>query len=55
MLGRAIHRAAPDGGIRRRAEELGEMIGAERGVVRAVKIIDERMGSPTTRYSPRNS
>jgi hypothetical protein len=43
MLGRAIHRAITDGGVRRRAEELGEMIQAERGVVCAVKIIDERM------------
>jgi hypothetical protein len=44
MLGRAIHRAVTDGGVRRLAEELGEMIRAERGVVCAVKIIDERMG-----------
>jgi sterol 3beta-glucosyltransferase len=43
-LGRAIHRAVTDGGVRRRAEELGEMIRAERGVARAVKIIDERIG-----------
>jgi hypothetical protein len=44
MLGRAIHRAVTDGGVRRHAEELGEMIRAELGVVRAVKIIDERIG-----------
>ena len=44
MLGRAIHRAVTDGGVRQRAEELGEMIRTERGVVRAVKIIDERIG-----------
>jgi UDP:flavonoid glycosyltransferase YjiC (YdhE family) len=44
MLGRAIQRAVTDGGLRRRAEELGEMIRAERGVMRAVEIIEERMG-----------
>jgi UDP:flavonoid glycosyltransferase YjiC (YdhE family) len=43
MLGRAIHRAVTDGGVRRRAENLGEMIRAERGVARAVKIIEERI------------
>nr|MDQ5827553.1 glycosyltransferase [Chloroflexota bacterium] len=43
MLGRAIHRAVTHGGVRRRAEELGEMIRAERGVARAVKIIEERI------------
>jgi sterol 3beta-glucosyltransferase len=44
MLGRAIHGAVTDGAIHRRAEELGQMIRAERGVVRAVEIIEERMG-----------
>jgi sterol 3beta-glucosyltransferase len=44
MLGRAIHRTVTNGGVRRRVEELGEMIRAERGVVRAVKIIEERRG-----------
>jgi sterol 3beta-glucosyltransferase len=44
MLGRAIQKAVTDGGVRRRAEELGEMIRTERGVVRAVEIIDEGMG-----------
>jgi sterol 3beta-glucosyltransferase len=51
MLGRAIHRAVTDGGVRRRAEELGEMIRAERGVVCAVKIIDERMGRNKPAYN----
>jgi sterol 3beta-glucosyltransferase len=51
MLGRAIHRAVTDGGVRRRAEELGEMIRAERGVVRAVKIIEERMGRSKPAYN----
>jgi sterol 3beta-glucosyltransferase len=51
MLGRAIHRAVTDGRVRRRAEELGEMIRAERGVVRAVKIIDERMGRNKPAYN----
>jgi sterol 3beta-glucosyltransferase len=44
MLGRAIHRAVTDGGVRRRAEELGQMIRAERGVARAVEIIPGRPG-----------
>ncbi len=44
MLGRAIHRAVTDGGVRRRAEELGRMIRAERGVARAVEIIPGRPG-----------
>src|ERR671910_1474895 len=44
MLGRTIHRTVTDGATRRRAEELGQMIRAERGVVRAVKIIEERIG-----------
>ena len=43
MLGRAIHRAVTDGGVRRRAENVGEKIRAERGVARAVKIIEERI------------
>jgi sterol 3beta-glucosyltransferase len=51
MLGRAIHRAVTDGGVRRRAEKLGEMIRAERGVVRAVKIIEERMGRSKPAYN----
>jgi sterol 3beta-glucosyltransferase len=43
-LGRTIHRTVTDGATRRGAEELGQMIRAERGVVRAVKIIEERIG-----------
>jgi sterol 3beta-glucosyltransferase len=51
MLGREIHRAVTDGAIRRRAEELGQMIRAERGVVRAVEIIEESMGRSKPAYN----
>jgi len=40
-LARAIHSVATDGAVRRRAEELGEKIRAEKGVARAVEIIEE--------------
>ena len=42
-LGRTIHKTVTDGATRRRAG-MGQMIRAERGVVRAVKIIEERIG-----------
>lgn len=42
-LAGALHSLATDGGMRRRAEELGEKIQAERGVARAVGIIEEKL------------
>lgn len=42
-LSHAICITATDGGMRRRAADLGERIRAENGVVRAVKIIDDAL------------
>jgi sterol 3beta-glucosyltransferase len=47
-LARAVRTVTSDDGMRRRAEKLGEKIRAERGVARAVEIIEEQLEVPNS-------
>jgi sterol 3beta-glucosyltransferase len=47
-LARVVRTVTSDDGMRRRAEKLGEKIRAERGVARAVEIIEEQLEVPNS-------